>query len=100
MSGVAKAVAELSDRERFGNVWDLSAQGTDPIEWAKESHDLAEAVVYDDSILDAVRNSPPGEKLTPVDLAPEYFKAAGEHARKRVLAAGLRLGALLKTANQ
>ena len=48
MSGVAKAVAELSDRERFGNVWDLSAQETDPIEWAKESHDLAEAVVYDD----------------------------------------------------
>ena len=98
MSGVAKAVAELSDKERFGNVWDLSAQETDPIQWAKESHDLAEAVVYDDVILDAVRNYATGrEEMTPVELPVEYYKAAGEQARKRVLAAGLRLGALLKT---
>lgn len=100
MSSVAKAVAELSDRERFGNVWDLSAQETDPIEWAKESHNLAEAVVYDDLILNAVRNTPPGQKMTPVELPEEYFKAAGEQARKRVVAAGVRLGALLKTADQ
>jgi hypothetical protein len=95
MSGVAKAVAELSDRERFGNVWDLSSQETDPVQWAKESHDLAEAVVYDEVILTAVRNTPPGQKMTPVELPAEYYKAAGEQARKRVLAAGLRLGVLL-----
>jgi hypothetical protein len=100
MSSVAKAGTELSDHERFGNVWDLSAKETDPIQWAKESHDLAEAVVYDDAILNAVRNSPTGEKMTPVDLPVEYYKAAGEQARKRVLAAGLRLGALLKAVNQ
>jgi hypothetical protein len=99
MRNVAKAVAELSDRERFGNVWDLSAKETDPIQWAKESHDLAEAVVYDDAILNAVRSSQSGEKMTPVELPVEYYKAAGEQARKRVLAAGLRLGALLKTVN-
>ncbi len=93
MSGVAKAAAELSDKERFGNVWDLSSQETDPIQWAKESHDIAEAFVYDDAILDAVRKSPTGEnvKMTPVELPVEYYKAAGEQARKRVLAAGLRL---------
>jgi S1/P1 Nuclease len=98
MSGVAKAATELSDHERFGNVWDLSTKETDPIEWAKESHNLAEAVVYDDAILDAVRNSPTGDKvkMTPVELPVEYYKAAGEQARKRVLAAGLRLGAILK----
>ena len=102
MSSVAKAVAELSDKERFGNVWDLSAQETDPIQWAKESHDIAYASVYDDAILDAVRKSPTGEKvkMTPVELPVEYYKKAGEQARKRVLAAGLRLGALLKTVNQ
>jgi hypothetical protein len=99
MRSVEKAAAELSDRERFGNVWDLSAKEMNPIDWAKESHDLAEAVVYDDAILTAVRNSPAGEKMTPVDLPVEYYKAAGEQARKRVLAAGLRLGALLKTLN-
>jgi hypothetical protein len=100
MSDVAKAVAKLSDKERFGNVWELSAQETDPIQWAKESHDIAYATVYSDKILDAVRKSPPGEKMTPIDLPVEYYKAAGEQARKRVLAAGLRLGALLKTVNQ
>ncbi len=96
MSSVAKAVAELSDREEFGNVWDLSAQETNPIQWAKESHELCEAVVYDDAILNAVRSTPPGQKMTPVELPEEYYKAAGEQARKRVLAAGLRLGELLK----
>lgn len=99
MSGVAKAVAELSDKERFGNVWELSAQETDPIQWARESHDVAYAAVYDDAILDAVRKSPQGEKMTPVELPVEYYKAAGFQARKRVLAAGLRLGSLLKTLN-
>lgn len=102
MSSVAKAVNELQDKERFGNVWELSAQEADPIQWAKESHDLAEAVVYEDVILDAVRKSPTGEKvkMTPVELPVEYYKDAGEQARKRVLAAGLRLGALLKTMSQ
>ena len=32
----------------------------------------AEAVVYDDAILDALRNTPPGEKMTPVGLPAEY----------------------------
>jgi hypothetical protein len=77
-------------------VWDLSAQEVDPIQWATESHDLAEAVVYDDSILDAVRKSPTREKMTPINLPPAYYKAAGEQARKRVLAAAIRLGALLR----
>jgi S1/P1 Nuclease len=97
MSGVAKAAAELSDKERFGNVWELSTKETDPIEWAKESHNVAEAVVYDDAILDAVRKSPIGQKtkMTPVELPVEYYEAAGEQARKRVLAAGLRLGSML-----
>lgn len=78
---------------------ELNARDT---KWAKESHDLAEAVVYDDVIIDAVRKSPTGEKvkMTPVELSVEYYKAAGEQARKRVLAAGLRLEALLKTVNQ
>jgi hypothetical protein len=66
----------------------------------RQSHSLAEAVVYDDVILNAVRNTPPAEKMTPVDLPVEYYKAAGGQARKRVLAAGLRLGALQKNVNQ
>src|SRR5689334_15470437 len=97
MSGVAKAVAELSDKERFENVWDAAASETDVRQWASESHDIVYATVYSDAILDAVRQSPAGDKMTPIELPQEYYKAAGEQARKRVLTAGLRLGALLKT---
>jgi hypothetical protein len=100
MRSVDKTVAELSDRDRFGTVWESAAKETDLIQWAKESHGLAEAVVYNDITLRAVRNTPPGERMTPVDLPVEYYTIAGEQARKRVLAAGIRLGALLKTANQ
>jgi hypothetical protein len=100
MSTVAKAAAELSDKERFGNVWDTAASETGVRQWASESHDVAYASVYSDAILEAVRNAPPGDKMTPIDLPVEYYTKAGEQARKRVLTAGLRLGALLRALNQ
>jgi hypothetical protein len=102
MSNVAKVVAELSDNQRFGNVWDTAASETDPRQWASESHDVAYASAYDDAILDAVRQAPTGEKvkMTAVELPVEYYEKAGEQARKRVLAAGLRLGELLKAVKQ
>jgi hypothetical protein len=95
-----KVVAELSNRQRFGDVWDSAKSETDPRRWADESHALCESFVYDPAILAAVRSTPSGEKIAPIDLPLEYYKAAGEQARKRVLAAGLRLGVLLKTVNQ
>ena len=100
MRNVDKSVAELSNRQRFGDVWDSAAKETDPRRWADESHSLCETVVYDPAILEAVRNTPASEKIAPIDLPAEYYRAAGEVARKRVLTAGLRLGALLKTLNQ
>jgi hypothetical protein len=97
MSNVQKSVAELSDRQRFGEVWDNAAKETDPRKWAAESHELCKSMVYNNTIFDAVRSAPSGEKPAPVDLPEDYFKAAGEQARRRVIAAGLRLGATLKS---
>jgi hypothetical protein len=37
-----------------------------------------------------------GVELTPIDLPTEYMREAGGLARQRIVAAGLRLGALLK----
>jgi hypothetical protein len=34
--------------------------------------------------------------MTPIDLPHEYYKSAGEQARKRMLAAGLQLAVLLQ----
>jgi hypothetical protein len=95
MRNVDKSVAELSDRQQFGDVWDSATKELDPRKWAEESHELCKSVVYSDEILQAVRDLPPGQKLAPIDLPESYRKAAGEIARKRVLAAGLRLGGIL-----
>jgi hypothetical protein len=100
MRNVDKSVAELSNRQRFGDAWDSAAKETDPRRWADESHAFCESVIYDPAILEAVRNTPSGEKIAPINLSPEYYKGAGELARKRIVAAGLRLGAMLKTVNQ
>jgi hypothetical protein len=51
--------------------------------------------VYDDAILTAVRNEAPGEKPAPIELPEGYYKRAGEHARRRVVAAGVRLAEML-----
>ena len=96
-ANVAKAADELSDKARFGDIWESAAKESDPHDWADESHSICESVVYDDAILSAVRQSTPGEKLEPISLPDSYYKAAGEEARKRVLTAGLRLGALLNS---
>jgi hypothetical protein len=100
MRNVAKSVAELSDKSRFGEVWESASKETDPRRWADESHAFCESVVYDPAILEAVRNTPSGEKIAPIDLPVEYYKAAGDLARKRIVAAGVRLGVMLKTVNQ
>ncbi|MCI0351205.1 MAG: hypothetical protein L0Z53_17415 [Acidobacteriales bacterium] len=52
---VARTVAELSDREKYGDVWGTAAKETDVRKWVDESHELAESVVYSDAILNAVR---------------------------------------------
>jgi hypothetical protein len=95
MRNVDKAVAELSDRRRFGDVWNTAAKETDPLKWAKESHELCESFVYDAVILDAVMQTPPGAEIAKIVLPDAYYKAAGEHARRRIVAAGVRLSTLL-----
>jgi len=59
--------------------------------WIKESHELAR-FAYCPEIVEAVQQ--PGE-LAKLRLPASYLKASGEHARQRVIAAGLRLGVLL-----
>ncbi len=87
---------ELQDDEPLRDSWETAANETDPKKWASEGHDLSDAVVYSDDILEAVRKSPPGDKLEPISLPLEYYKQVGEQARKRVVAGGVRLGEVLK----
>ncbi len=95
MRNVEKEVAELTNRTQYGQVWDSAAKEMDPQKWAQESHALCESFVYSESILNAVRNTPKGEKLPPMDLPTEYMREAGREARLRVIVGGVRLGVLL-----
>ena len=95
MRDVDREVARLKEQQEFWNIdTKLDISG-----WINESHDAAASVVYDQAILQVIRNATPGEKLEPISLDEDYLKAAGQLARRRMVAAGLRLGALLKQPN-
>jgi hypothetical protein len=91
-----KAVAELSDRERFGDVWGKAKDETDPRNWVEESHTQCENYLYCHGIIAAIRATAVGEKVAPIDLPERYWKTAGGHARRRIVAAGMRLAAILR----
>jgi hypothetical protein len=91
MSGVNKATDELMDHNRFGDVWDSAANETDPKKWAEESRTQCENYVYSEEILAGARTTAADGKMSPIELPEVYYKMAGEHARRRVVAAGLRL---------
>jgi hypothetical protein len=97
LKDVAKAADELSDKSKYGDIWESAASETDPRKWADESHSLCVSDVYTASMLDSVRQSKSGEKMAPIDLPTSYYQSAGTLARKQVLSAGLRLAALLKS---
>jgi S1/P1 Nuclease len=93
MRDVAREVAELKQNAALWKV--DTKQDTDA--WINESHDAALSVVYSPEILHAVLGATPGEKLEPISLSKDYLKTAGQVARQRMVAAGLRLGALLNS---
>jgi hypothetical protein len=92
MSDVEREVAKLKEQPEIWNVdTKLDIDG-----WIAESNDAAKSFAYDPLILAAVREATPGAKLEPISLTTDYLKAAGQLARRRIVAAGMRLGALLK----
>jgi S1/P1 Nuclease len=93
MSDVQREVAELKQNADW---WNVDTK-TDAADWIAESHELAKSFVYDRVILQAVRDTPPGAKVQPITLSDAYLKDAGEHARRRIVAAGVRLGSLLQS---
>ncbi|WP_232536224.1 S1/P1 nuclease [Lacipirellula parvula] len=82
-----REIAELKARPELWKV-----EPGDAGLWLQESHKLAKEFAYCPEILEATRQ--PGE-LAKIRLPASYLKASGEHARYRVVAAGLRLGMLL-----
>lgn len=84
---VKREVAELKERPELWKVKPGEVES-----WLQESHELAKEFAYCREILEVTQQS--GE-LAKIRLPTPYLKTSGEHARHRVVAAGLRLGVLL-----
>jgi hypothetical protein len=91
MSDVLREVEQLKRNQRLWRV-DVDA---DVDVWIKESRTLAESFVYSPDVLAAVDR--PGELIT-VSMPRAYLEEAGDHAKQRIVAAGLRLAQVLKKA--
>jgi len=88
LNNVRRSVYDLSQEREF---WEVDAEA--PVkDWIEESRQLAESFVYSPEIRRAVAGR--GE-LEKIELSEEYLKEAGQHARGRVVAAGLRLAVVL-----
>lgn len=94
---VQKNAFELFDKQHYGEVWSSAPKVVDPNQWAAESHAYCQSLVYPESILVSLRNAPTGAKPAPSELPEAYYRSAGDLARRRILAAGLRLAEALKT---
>jgi hypothetical protein len=92
MSDVAREVAKLKEQPEL---WQVDTK-LDINGWITESHDVATSSAYSPAILQAIHDTKPGEKMEPISLDEDYLKRAGQIARQRVVAAGLRLANLLR----
>jgi S1/P1 nuclease len=95
MQDVERIVAELKQNPEDWKIEQGDVEG-----WIAESHEMAKSFTYDPIILQAVKEAQPGEKLTAINLPESYLKQAGRLARQRIVAAGIRLGGILKVENQ
>ncbi len=88
---------------KVGNDPELSRIGTDAAttlnekNWLDESHELAESTVYDSEITGFLRGYIGEKEAPPIHLTERYLKTGGNLAERRVVQAGYRLGAVLKT---
>lgn len=96
VNDIKRHAAELSNREIYRELWNDAAKKSDIRQWLAESYALVKAFVYDDAILTVVRRATPQQPIERITLSQDYLKAAGGHARERVLAAGLRLAVVLE----
>jgi hypothetical protein len=85
---VKREVAQLKQKTEL---WEVDTT-FDIKRWAEESNELAINVAYSEDILKAVQSE--GD-IPPIELPVAYYQQAGDVAKARVVAAGLRLGALL-----
>jgi hypothetical protein len=91
MNDVEREVAKLKE---LPELWQVDTK-LDIDGWIAESHDIATSFTYSPAILQAVRDTKLSEKIEPISLDEDYLRQAGQIARRRIAAAGIRLATVL-----
>jgi hypothetical protein len=94
-----RALQILAD-ESLVKLGQEAARELDEQVWLEESHELAVTAVYDREVLVFLRvqeSGPADAQLPALELSEEYLKTGGEISQRRLVQAGFRLGAILKT---
>lgn len=93
-----KAIEIVNDAE-LQKLGEEAASVTVPMDWLKESHELAAEFVYAPEVMTALRNLEAGfgtPESAPLTLSEEYNKQGGRVSQRRVVQAGYRIGTALK----
>jgi S1/P1 Nuclease len=92
-----QALGEMAKPE-LATIGVQASTNLDEKAWLDESHVLAKSHVYTDDVLSALRRmEAAGDMVDLIELNPGYLKSGGQVAERRVVEAGYRLGAVLKT---
>ncbi|HUQ72293.1 MAG TPA: S1/P1 nuclease [Planctomycetaceae bacterium] len=91
-----EALKLMSDAE-LQAAGERAVKSLDPVEWIRESRELAEAVAAGPEVLTPLRAADrAGEKIPTIALTEDYLSHAGQIAKRRAVESGYRLGAVLK----
>ena len=77
-----------------------AAEQLDEAAWLHESHALAGKSAYDAEVRAALTRMETAGSLVPIDLSEAYLQSGGHTAKRRLVEAGYRLGAVLKLVAQ
>ena len=91
-----RAIKVANDPELSGIGMDAATKLDEKI-WLDESHEFAESTAYDSEVTGFLRGFVEEKEAPPIHLTERYLKTGGNLAERRVVQAGYRLGAVLKT---
>lgn len=99
LAGIKSQIHEQLQDGDIVNAAESAARELEAAKWVKEGNRLCREFVYDDEILEAVREADEDGDRHPqaVSLPDDYFKQAKKIAGKRAVIGGFRLAEVLRT---
>ena len=88
---------EYAEDPKWQGVGKSAAESLQESVWLSESEKVARTIAYDSEVLAAVSKMEAAGAVEEIELSERYLKTGGPIAEQRMVQAGYRLGAVLKT---